>query len=363
MADPALQRLLLDSVLSLPPPLLRALCGGGVVEQGGRTLDPRIQYLWTTLRRPRDFTDFRPENARAYWAQLVQALGAKPLPAVEIETLEITGAAGPLPARLFRPDNPCPQAPLLLFLHEGGGVVGAPELSAGLLSRLAQVGRCPVIAPAYRLAPEHRFPAGLEDSLAAYDWAEANAERLGAQGAAVGGQSIGAAFAAAICQSLKARGRSQPRLQLLICPILDAASDCQSLFTFCDSWPLSRESFAWALGQYLGPEDDLCDPRISPFRVEDASELAAAVIVTAGFDPVADQGELYAHKLRAAGVPVIHRCYEHLPHGFPVFAGVAPSAETACSEIGGLLREGLEGRLAATCALEDRTEGARSLVL
>ena len=363
MADPALQRLLLDSVLSLPPPVLRALSGGGVVHQGGRTLDPRFQYLRTTLRPPRGFSELRPEEARAYWARLVRALGPKPLGAVQIETLEIDGAAGPLPARLFRPPEPCPQAPLLLFLHEGGGVVGAPELSAGLLSRLALVARCPVIAPAYRLAPEHRFPAGLEDALAAYDWAQANAERLGASGAAVAGQSTGAAFATAICQQLKAQGRPQPLLQLLICPILDAAGDCQSLFTFCDSWPLSRESFTWTLGQYLGPEDDPCDPRISPFRAGDVSGLAPAVIVTAGFDPVVDQGELYARKLRAAGVTVIYRCYDHLPHGFPAFAGVAPSAETACSEIGGLLREGLEGRLAATCTVEDRTEGGRSLVL
>lgn len=363
MADPALQRLLLDSVLSLPPPVLRALAGGGVVHQGGRTLDPRFQYLWTTLRRPRGFSDLRPEEARAYWARLVQALGAKPLSAVEVETLEVAGAAGPLPARLFRPAEPCPKAPLLLFLHEGGGVVGAPELSAGLLSRLAFVARCPVLAPAYRLAPEHRFPAGLEDALAVYDWAQANAERLGATGAAVAGQSTGAAFATAICQSLKAQGRPQPVLQLLICPILDAVGDCQSLLTFSDSWPLSRESFAWTLGQYLGPEDDPCDPRISPFRARDVSGLAAAVIVTAGFDPVADQGELYARKLRAADVPVIYRCYDHLPHAFTAFAGVAPCAETACSEIGGLLREGLEGRLAATCSVEDRTEGKRSLVL
>jgi len=363
MADPALQRLLLDSVLSLPPPLLRALSGGGAVEQGGRTLDPRFQYLCTTLRRARGFADLSPEQARAYWAGLVRALGAKPVPAVQTETLEIDGAAGPLPARLFRPAQACPKAPLLLFLHEGGGVVGAPELSAGLLSRLAHVGRCPVIAPAYRLAPEHRFPAGLEDSLAAYDWAEANAERLGATGAAVAGQSIGAAFAAAICQTLKAQGRPQPLLQLLICPILDAAGDCQSLFTFSDSWPLSRESFAWTLGHYLGPQDDTSDPRISPFRAEDVSGLAPAVIVTAGFDPVADQGELYAQKLRAAGGQVIYRCYDRLPHGFPAFAGVAPSAEIACSEIGGLLREGLEGRLAATCTVADRTEGPRGLVL
>jgi acetyl esterase/lipase len=363
MADLALQRMLLDSVLSLPSPVLRALSGGGVVHQGGRTLDPCFQYLWTTWRRPKALSEVTPDEARLTWSRLVRATGLKPLGSVSVETLEVDGAAGPLPARLYRPASADPCAPLLLFLHEGGGVVGAPELAGGLLSRLAEVARCPVLAPAYRLAPEHRFPAGLEDALAAYDWAEANAGRLGAAGAAVAGQSTGAAFATVICQSLKAQGRRQPMLQLLICPILDAAGDCQSLKLFADSWPLSRESFAWMLGQYLGPEDDPSDARISPFRAKEVSGLAPAVIVTAGFDPVVDQGELYARKLKAAGVPVIYRCYDHLPHGFPAFAGVASAAETASSEIGGLLREGIEGRLAASCAVQDRTEDARSLVL
>jgi acetyl esterase/lipase len=363
MADPALQRLLLDQVLSLPPPVLRALSGGGVVHCGGRTLDPCFQYLWTAWRRPKGLADLGPEEARLSWARLIRAAGPRPLAQVSVETLEVDGAEGRLPARLYRPPAPDPRAPLLLFLHEGGGVAGAPELSGGLLTRLAEVARCPILAPAYRLAPEHRFPAGLEDAMAAFDWAEANAERLGAMGAAVAGQSTGAAFATVICQALKAAGRPQPVLQLLICPILDAAGDCQSLKVFADSWPLSRRSFAWMLGQYLGPEDDPCDPRISPFRAEDVSGLAPAVIVTAGFDPVVDQGELYARKLRAAGVPIIYRCYDHLPHGFPAFAGVAPAAETACWEIGGLLREGIEGRLAACCTVQDRTEGARSLVL
>lgn len=360
MADPALQRLFLDSVLSLPPPLLRAL-SGGAVQEGGRTLDPRFQYL--ANRKPRGLDELGPEGARQAWAELVGADGPEPLAEVAQEPWEVPGAAGPLRAMLFTPPEPDPRAPLLLFLHEGGGVVGAPELSAGLLTRLAFVARCPVLAPAYRLAPEHPFPAGLEDAMAAYDWAEANAASFGARGAAVAGQSTGAAFATAICQGLKQAGRAQPRLQLLICPILDAAGDCQSLKTFADSWPLSRKNFAWTLAQYLGSGHDRGDPRVSPFRAADVSELAAAVIVTAGFDPVADQGELYARKLRTAGATVIYRCYEHLPHAFPSFAGVAPCAETACREIGGLLREGLEGRLAATCAVEDRTEPGRSIVL
>jgi acetyl esterase/lipase len=282
---------------------------------------------------------------------------------VAISNLEIDTAAGSRRARLYRPSQADPKAPLLLFLHDGGGVVGAPEFSDGLLSRLAETARCPILAPAYRLAPEHRFPAGFEDALATYDWAESHAADFGVGRVAVGGQSIGAGLAASLCQTLKAQGRAQPVLQLLICPILDAASDCQSLRTYADAWPLSQASLAWLLSQYLNPQDDPGDPRISPFRAVDVAGLAPALIVTAGFDPVVDQGESYARKLKAAGVPVVYRCYEALPHAFPVFAGVASCAETACREIGGLLRDGLSGGLARACTLHDRTEEARSLVL
>lgn len=363
MADPALQRLLLDQVLSLPPPVLRALSGGGVIHIGGRTLDPGFQYLWSTWRRGRPLAETPPDEARRAWARLVRAAAARPLSGVGAETLEIPAAVGPMAARLYRPPKPDPQSPLVVYLHEGGGVAGAPELSAGLLTRLAQVGRCMILAPAYRLAPEHRFPAGLDDAQAAYDWAEAHAAGMGARGAALAGQSTGAGLAAAISQRLSQTGRDQPAFQLLICPILDAAGDCQSLKLFADAWPLSREGFDWMLGQYLGPRDDPSDPRVSPFRANDVHGLAPAMVVTAGFDPVVDQGELYARKLKAAGVPVVYRCYDHLPHAFSAFAGVASAAETACWEIAGLLREAVEGRLAAACTVQDRTEDDRTLVL
>jgi acetyl esterase/lipase len=363
MADPALQRLLYRTALSLPEPVLRVMAGGGVVYRGGRTLDPKFQFLWKAWSGPRLAPDANPEDARADWAQLAKAFGRHDEAGVKTETILLDGPGAVLTTRLYRPDDQDPGAPMLVFFHAGAGVMGDLDASDGLCARLAAVGRTAVLAPAYRLAPESRFPSGFEDALAAYEWALANASRYGATGAAVGGESMGGGFAAAICQELKRLKEPQPALQLLICPILDAASDSQSMETYADAWPLSREALRWAFGHYLGPGDDPSDPRLSPFRAADVSGLACAIIVTAGFDPLVDQGELYARKLRAAGVPVVYRCYDKLVHGFPAFAGVAPEADIAVSEIGGLFREGLDGRVAKAAAQRNHSDAEKGLAL
>ena len=363
MADPALQRLFLETVLSLPNPILRAASGGGVVWRGGRTLDPKLQFLSKTWRRPGQLSDMAPDDVRIGWSTMVRALGARMPKAVKTETVLLDGPGGVITTRLYRPENQDMNAPMMVFLHDGGGVAGDLDTSDGLCAELAEVGRCAVLAPAYRLAPEHRFPAGLDDALATYRWAEANASRYGGHGAAIGGQSMGAAFATAICRILRDEGEEQPVLQLMVCPLLDAASDAQSLETYADAWPLSREGLRWVLSHYIGPEDDPTDPRVSPFRAADLKGLAPAIIVTAGFDPLVDQGELYARKLRAAGVPVVYRCYERLTHAFPNFAGVVPAADVANCEIAGLVREGFEGRVGVSGDTPEPEAEAASVVL
>jgi acetyl esterase/lipase len=363
MADPALQRMLYRTALSLPAPILRVMAGGGVMYRGGRTLDPKFQFLCKAWNGPRFAPDTDPQDARSDWAEMTRAFAAKPDKSVATETILLDGPGAVLTTRLYRPADQDPHAPMLVFFHAGAGVVGDLDASDGLCTELARIGRTAVLAPAYRLAPESRFPCGFEDALAAYEWAAANAHRYGATGAAVGGESMGGGFAAAICQELKRLQEPQPALQLLICPILDAASDSQSMLTYADAWPLSREGLRWAFGHYLGPQDDPADPRLSPFRASDVSGLACAIIVTAGFDPLVDQGELYARKLRAAHVPVIYRCYDGLVHGFAAFAGVAPEAEIAVREIGGLFREGLDGRVPAASAQPDHADAEKSLVV
>ncbi|MDO8912935.1 MAG: alpha/beta hydrolase [Phenylobacterium sp.] len=341
------QRVIVRALLSLPSSLLRLLSGGGVVYRGGRTLDPRLQFLAAGAARGPAMTTLSPEEARRASAQGLAALGGSPEPGVRTEPVTIPTGADEIPARLYRPEGQDPAAPLMIFAHFGGGVIGDLETCDAFCGILARIARCPVLSVAYRLAPEHRFPAGLEDVLAAYRWGRDNAARFGAPAgrAAIGGDSMGGNFAAVVAQELKRAGEAQPDLQLLIYPCTDVASETASMTTYADSFPLSRATMDWFMGHYMGPEADPADPRLSPVRAPDLSGLAPAVVITAGFDPLVDQGEAYAKRLKDAGVPIAYRCYDSLAHGFTAFTGAVPCADVACREIAGLVREGLEGRI------------------
>jgi len=347
VARPAAQRLVLRKVLSLPTPVLRLMAGGGVVYQGGRTLDPRLQFLAAQARNTPPIALMTPEEARRADAQFLAAMSGDPEPGVATEYLAIEGPGGAIPARAYRPEAQDPAAPLMVFAHFGGGVVGSLETAHVFCTLLAKVTRGPVLSVDYRLAPEHRFPAGLDDLLAAYRFGRDNAARFGApaDAAAIGGASMGANFAAVVCQDLKRAGEPQPALQLLIYPCVDVTSESASMTTYADAFPLSRALMEWFMRHYLGPGDDPASPRLSPLRQEDVSGLAPAVVVTAGFDPLVDQGEAYARALKGAGVPVVYRCYDALSHGFTALTGAVPAADVACREIAGLVREGFEGRI------------------
>ena len=343
----ATQRLVLKTLLSLPAPALRLMSGGAVVFQGGRTLDPCLQFLAAQGRGRPPLSSLTVEEARRA-AEAAFSLTSGPVePGVRIEALSVQGPGGDIPCRAYRPDHQDPAAPLLVYAHMGGGVIGGLDTAETFCGLLAKIARCAVLSVDYRLAPEHRFPAGLEDVLAAYRWARENAGRFGAPvaQAAIGGDSMGGNFAAVICQTLRRAGEPQPALQLLVYPAVEAACESGSMTTYANAFPLSRALMDWFLGQYIGPGDSPADTRLSPIREPDLRGLAPAVIVTAGFDPLVDQGEAYARRLREAGVPVVYRCYDSLAHGFTAFTGAIPAADTACREIAGLVREGLEGRI------------------
>ena len=347
MAGMDLQRLMAKVMLSLPAPLLRAVSGGRAVEQGGRILDPRFQFMAHAARGAPSLSNFPPEVARAGSAASLVAVAGRPEPGVRSENLTIDGPGGAVPLRAYRPPVQDPAAPLMVFAHFGGGVIGDLETCDVFCGILAKVAHCAVLSVDYRLAPEHRFPAGLEDVLCAYRWARDNAARFGAPAGhvAVGGDSMGGNFAAIVAQEMKRLGEPQPALQLLIYPAVDVASQTQSMTTYADAYPLSRQTMEWFMSHYLGPNDDPADPRASPIRAAELSGLAPAVIVTAGFDPLVDQGEAYATRLRDAGVPVVYRCYDALAHAFTAFTGAIPAADIACREIAGMVREGFEGRI------------------
>ncbi len=345
MADPAFQTWRLRALLSLPSPLLRALAGGGVVYRGGRTLDPAMQFLASQARGAPPLSSVTPAEARIGSAQSLAPFAGRPPADVRIETLTVPGAAGDRAARAYRPEAQDPDAPLLVFAHFGGGVIGDLDTCEVFCAILAKGARCAVLSIDYRLAPEHRFPAALEDMMAAFRWAGENAARFGAADGRVGvaGNSMGGNFAAVICQELKRQGQPQPALQLLIYPALDVSAEGGSMTTYADAWPLNRATMEWFMGHYMGPQDSPGDPRLSPVRAPDLTGLAPAVIVTAGFDPLLDQGETYARRLRAAGVAVTYRCYDHLAHAFTAFTGVVPAAAAACREIADLTRAAFAG--------------------
>ncbi len=349
MADPPFQKLLFKTVMSLPSPVLRMMSGGSAVWLGGRTLDPRFQFIAHAARRAQVASEqaFSPEAVRPRIAQALAATQGPPEPGVTFEPLTVEGPRGPVPCRLYRPPVQDPAAPVMVFAHFGGGVIGDLETCHAFCTILAHATRGPILSVDYRLAPEHRFPAGLEDVLAAYRFARDHPARFGTQAGrvAIGGDSMGGNFAAVICQMLKAAGEPQPVVQLMIYPAVDMASETQSMTVYGDTYPLGRGVMQWFAANYIGPEADPADPRLSPIKTKDLTGLAPAIVITAGFDPLVDQGEAYARRLKDAGTPVIYRCYDSLLHGFTAYTGAVPAADIACREIAGLVREGYEGRI------------------
>lgn len=342
-ASTAARRLVLRTLLSLPAPILRLMAGGGVVYQGGRTLDPRLQFLAAQAKKSPPMETLSPEEARRGEAALA-AFGADLEPGVTTEALSVPGAEGDIPARLYRPTPQDPAAPLMVWAHMGGGVIGNLDTSHAFCGLLARIVGCPVLSLDYRLAPEHRFPAGLDDVLAAYRWARDRAASYGANGVAIGGDSMGGNFAAVACQELKRTGEPQPVLQLLVYPCTDVASRTESMTIYADAFPLTRSMMDWFMGHYMTPDADPSSPRLSPLRSTGLEGLAPAVIATAGFDLLVDQGEAYARALKAASVPVRYRCYDGLCHAFTAFTGAVPAAEAACREIAALVRDALKER-------------------
>ena len=348
MPDGSVQRVLARTILSLPSSVLRLMSGGAVVYRGGRTLDPRFQFMAAQAARMPAMSAMSPEEARRTTAEGGKLYGGRAESGVGCEPLSIPAGERSITARLYRPESQDPATPAIVFAHFGGGVIGDLETSHAFCGILAKVARAPVISVDYRLAPEHRFPSGLDDVLTAFRFVRDNADRFGAPAgqAVIAGDSMGGNFTAVVCQELRRTGEPQPALQLLIYPCVDVASETQSMTTYAEAFPLSRAMMDWFMGHYMGPDADPADPRLSPLREKNLAGLAPAVVVTAGFDPLVDQGEAYATRLQAAGVPVAYRCYEGLAHGFTAFTGVVPCADVACREIAGLVREGLEGRIA-----------------
>ena len=279
---------------------------------------------------------------RVRFAREVANVSARPWVPVTASDATVAGAAGPLPARLYVPDAADTPGPMLVFFHGGGWVEGSPathEPSCLLLAHLAGVR---VISVDYRLAPEHPFPAAADDALAAYTDVARGAAELGADPArlAVGGDSAGGNLAAVIAQAVRADASiPAPAFQLLIYPGLDMTRKHPSRLRFGDGFLLTEESMTWYEDQYVPDRSQRADPRVSPLLTPDLSGLPPAHIATALADPLRDEGEAYAARLREAGVRVALQRHPQI-HGFFSITATR-SGLRGLTLIAGALRQGM----------------------
>ncbi|WP_069804426.1 alpha/beta hydrolase [Thermogemmatispora onikobensis] len=258
----------------------------------------------------------KPQVAReAIAAQLATAQVKEPV--AHVEDRRIPGPAGEIPIRVYRPAGAGP-FPLLVFFHGGGWVICNLDTHDGLCRSLANGAGCVVVSVDYRLAPEHKFPAAPEDCYAATRWVAEHAAELNgdARRLAVGGDSAGGNLTAVVTHLAREQGGPPLVFQLLIYPATDFTADTPSRRENGQGYNLTLDDMLWFANQYLNSPEEVRNPLVSPMLREDLRGLPPALVITAEYDPLRDEGERYGERLREAGVPVtIHR-YEGMIHGF-----------------------------------------------
>jgi acetyl esterase len=334
------------ALAGLPDGLLRRLTPSPVVIDGQELhVEPQLVLKLLALAgkaapRPVDVAE-----ARAQFTQDARNFEGPKLPVERIEHVTLQGGDGqPLKARLYVPHGAEDDGPLLLFFHGGGFVECDLDTHDNICRFLAGQAQVRVLAIDYRLAPEHPFPAGIEDALAAFRFAVEHASELGVDPGriAVGGDSAGGNLAAGVATLTAAEKQSpQPVFQLLLYPWLDLSRKRASYRLFGEGFFLVEEHIDWCRRHYLSEESSASDPRCSPLLAEDLAGVATAYIATAGFDPLRDEGEDYAAALRAAGVPVALVRHRGLIHGFASFIAIGHSGRDALLSATGALRVGL----------------------
>ncbi len=304
-------------------------------------LDPQAQKILedtAALGLPA-YQDLSPTAARKQ--MLEQSPPVDPLLSVHrVEDRSIPGPDGDLPLRLYYPEGASP-FPVLVYFHGGGWVIGDLDTHHGFCHALAKTSGCLIVSVDYRLAPENRYPAAVEDAYAATQWVADNAAAIQADPdrMAVCGDSAGGHLAAVV--ALMARDRKAPRidLQILIYPITDCNFDTPSYLENQEGYILTRELMKWFWGHFIEDEADDRHPYASPLQAGDLSDLPEALIVTAEYDPLRDEGESYGKKLEAAGVKVRVSRYPGMMHGFIRIIAHLDKAREALDEVSGTIKE------------------------
>jgi acetyl esterase len=326
------------------PVRLRRLIAGPAVRVDSQELDLDVQVLLRLMERAQGGRPptHEPLQRRAEMSAGVRLTSGRPISRVHVRDLTIPVDGDMIGARLYAPAASAVVSPLLVFYHGGGFALGDLDTHDNVCRFFARHAGVRVLSVAYRLAPEHRFPVAVEDCLAAFRFAHAHAGEWGADAAsiAVGGDSAGGNLAAVVAQMTTRSGGPAPVFQLLLYPTTHATARTPSRDLFGSGFILTREDLQWFFGQYAGREEDMENPRFSPLLAEDLSGLPPAYVATAGFDPLRDEGEAYADRLRQAGVAVTLSRQPGLVHGYASMAGLGGSSRAAVDEAAAALRVG-----------------------
>jgi acetyl esterase len=310
-------------------------------------LDPQLKTMLdqlASLGGP-PLSELGVDGARAFLESMKMLDG--PLPELaSVDDRTFAGPAGAVPVRIYRPTRESTPQPVLVWFHGGGWVLGSIDLGDHTCATLAKQAGVVVVSVGYRLAPEHPYPAGPDDCYAALEWVAANAGELGvdAERIAVGGDSAGGNLAAVV--ALLARDRRGPvlRFQLLVYPVTDALLSYPSIHENGEGYMLTGDAMKWFVELYLGEHGNPKDPRVSPIYAGDLAGLPPALVITAEFDPLRDEGEAYAKRLEQAGVAATSSRYDGMIHGFfgmsAMLDGAKPAVDEAAAAVKAALASG-----------------------
>jgi acetyl esterase len=320
------------------------------------TYHPQVQRLRAIVAASRSFKPLYAltiEEARAADLASIRAGARSPEPVGELVERGMPGPGGPLPLRIYRPAGPGP-FPVLLYFFGGGWTLGGLDTSDGICRSLTNAAGCLTIAVGYRLAPEHKFPAAVEDCFAVLEWAAAHAGEYGGDPGrlAVGGDSAGGNLAAATALRARDLGGPPVAFQLLVYPNTDYLADSASIRENDDPYFFNRTSVDWYWDNYLAQPMDGLSPLASPLRAADLGGLPPALVITAEHDPLRDQAEQYALALSEAGVDVELTRYHGMVHGFFTMTRALDSAREAVAQAADRLKQALSASPSETRLLE-----------
>lgn len=307
---------------------------------------PQCQaVLDASAKVPTPFDTDDPVEARARY-DAGTAVFATPSPALaKVTNGDLPGPNGAVPFRLYRPNGGEGRPlPLVAFFHGGGWIFGGLDSHDHVCREIANQAGAITVAVDYRLAPEHKFPAAFDDCLDATRWLRANASDLGGdpERLAVAGDSAGGNLAAAVCLALRDSGDPSPVFQYLIYPAIDLACEAASHERLGEGFLLTKDGIEHCVDSYLNCEGETEDPRASPLKAETLAGLPPALVQTAAFDPLSDEGQAYAERLLADGVSATHTRYDGMIHGFVRMGAVVDAATVAIAEGAGALRRAFQ---------------------